>query len=30
MKYLDLHLTEDLIRQASFLQKVHLPKALIF
>ena len=27
MKYLDLHLKENLTRQTSFLRKVHLPKA---
>jgi hypothetical protein len=29
MKYLDLHLKENLIRQTSFLRKEHLPKARI-
>ena len=30
MKYLDLHLKENLIRQTLFLQKVHPPKARVF
>ena len=29
MKYFDLHLKENLIRQTSFLRKGHLPKARI-
>ena len=29
MKYLDLHLKENLIRQTSFLRKEHLPKSRI-
>jgi hypothetical protein len=30
MKHLDLHLKENLIRQTSFLQKVHPPEARVF